>query len=140
MNFRRQRREKLEISITPMIDVVFLLLIFFMVTTTFNRHTELQIQLPEAEGQEQQRKEIIEIGIDAKGQYYVNQHQVVNQKLETLKKAILKAAGDAKKLPLVIAADANTPHQYVISVLDVAKQLEFVHITFATESAPTLQQ
>ncbi len=140
MNFRRQRREKLEISITPMIDVVFLLLIFFMVTTTFNRHTELKIQLPEAEGQEQQRKEIIEIGIDAKGQYYVNQHQVVNQKLETLKKAILKAAGASKKLPLVIAADANTPHQYVISVLDVAKQLEFVHITFATESAPTLKQ
>ena len=139
MNFRRQRREKLEISMTPMIDIVFLLLIFFMVTTTFNRQTELQIQLPEAEGQEQQRKDVIEIEIDAKGQYYVNQHQVINQKLETLKKAILQAAGDSKKLPLVIAADANTPHQYVISVLDVAKQLQFVHITFATESSPTLE-
>ncbi len=135
MNFRRQRREKLEISITPMIDIVFLLLIFFMVTTTFNRQTELQIQLPEAEGQEQKRKDVIEIAIDAKGQYYVNQHQVVNQKLETLKKAILQAAGNTKKLPLVIAADENTPHQYVISVLDVAKQLQFIHITFATETS-----
>jgi len=136
MNFRRHRREKLEISITPMIDIVFLLLIFFMVTTTFNRHTELQIELPEAEGQEQQAKEAIEISIDPSGQYYVNQHQVVNQKMETLKKAILKVAGDSKKPPLVIAADANTPHQYVINVLDVARELEFVHLTFATQTSP----
>jgi len=136
MNFRRHRREKLEISITPMIDIVFLLLIFFMVTTTFNRHTELQIELPEAEGQEQQAKEAIEISIDSSGQYYVNQHQVVNQKMETLKKAILKVAGDSKKPPLVIAADANTPHQYVINVLDVARELEFVHLTFATQTSP----
>lgn len=136
MNFRRQRREELEISLTPMIDVVFLLLIFFMVTTTFNRETELQIQLPEAAGQEPIERNIIEISIDAEGTYYVNQHQVVNRTMEMLKKAIQDAAKDSTKPTLVIAADANATHQSVIRVLDAAKQLQFMRITFATKTAP----
>jgi biopolymer transport protein ExbD len=136
MNFRRRRSENLEISITPMIDVVFLLLIFFMVTTTFSRETELQIQLPEAQGQDAAEKNIIEITVDAEGNYYVDRHQVVNRTLEMLKKAIFEAAKTKEKPTLLIAADANARHQSVISVLDAAKQLELLHITFATKESP----
>ena len=136
MNFRRQRRETLEISITPMIDVVFLLLIFFMVSTTFNKETELKIQLPEAQGENQNQPATVEISIDAQGLYYVNQHQVINQNIDTLKKAIREALGDSVDPPVVIAADARTPHQSVISVLDAAKQLGILSITFATKTSP----
>ncbi|MGR9107187.1 MAG: ExbD/TolR family protein [Gammaproteobacteria bacterium] len=136
MNFRRKRREDVEIGMTAMIDVVFLLLIFFAVTTTFNRETELQIELPEAAGVQATEKKVIEIDVDAEGNYYVNQHQVVNRTLEMLKKAILEAAKGSEKPTLVIAADANATHQSVISVLDAAKQLDFIHITFATKTSP----
>lgn len=136
MNFRRQRREVVDVNMTPVIDVVFLLLIFFAVTTTFNRETELQIQLPEAKGQEAVDKNVIEVTVDAEGNYTVDRHQVVNRTLETLKKAILDAAKDKDKPTLVIAADQNATHQAVISVLDAAKQLNFIHITFATKTSP----
>ena len=136
MNFRRQRRENVEISMTAMIDVVFLLLVFFAVTTTFNRETELQIELPKAKGQEAVEKKVVEINVDAEGNYYVNRHQVVNRTQEMLKKAILEAAKDLETPTLVIAADANATHQSVINILDAAKQLDFVHITFATKTPP----
>ncbi|MGH8547397.1 MAG: ExbD/TolR family protein [Methylococcales bacterium] len=140
MNFRKRRREYLDISMTPMVDVLLCLLIFFMVTTTFSRHTELQIQLPEAKGQEAVEKNMIEINVDPEGNYYVNQHQVVNRTLEMLKKAILDAAKDKEKPTLVIAADANATHQAVISVLDAARQLDFIHVTFATKTSPESQK
>lgn len=137
MNFKRQQRENLEISMTPMVDVVLCLLIFFMVTTTFSRITELQIQLPEAKGQQLVEKNAIEINVDAEGNYSVNQHRVVNRSMEMLKKAILDAARDRdKSTTLVIGADANASHQSVISVLDAAKQVNFIHITFATKTSP----
>jgi biopolymer transport protein ExbD len=136
MNFRRHRRENLEINLIPMVDVVLCLLIFFMVTTTFSRQTELQIQLPEAKGREAVESNVIEINVDPDGNYYVNQHQVVNRTLEMLKKAILDAAKGKDKPTLVIAADANATHQAVISVLDAARQLNFIHVTFATKTSP----
>ncbi|MGH8558092.1 MAG: ExbD/TolR family protein [Methylococcales bacterium] len=137
MNFRRQRRENLEISLTPMVDVVLCLLIFFMVTTTFSRVTELQIQLPEAKGQQAIEKNVIEINVDTDGNYYVNRHQVVNRSIEMLKKAILEASQNRdKSTTLVIGADANASHQSVIRVLDAAKQVNFVHIAFATQTSP----
>ena len=89
MNFRLKKRNKLDITLTPMIDVVFLLLIFFMVTTTFTQETQIKIKLPEAEGEARDEKtKIIALTIDADGVYYVNNHQVINQKLATLKKAV----------------------------------------------------
>lgn len=134
MNFRQKSRSKLDINMTPMIDVVFLLLIFFMVTTTFSRETEIKIRLPEAEGEERnQESKIIALTIDAKGLYYVNEHQVINQKSATLKKAILDAAGNSRALPFVINADAKAPHQAVITALDVASQAGFSKITFAAQ-------
>lgn len=134
MNFRRHRKENLEIGLTPMIDVVFLLLIFFMVTTTFNRENELKIELPEAAGEQKKEQLVVEVTIDAEGVYYVNQKQLINRRISTLKKAILSAAGPGKKPPLLISADAKAQHQYVITALDVARRLGFVHLTFATKN------
>ncbi len=140
MNFHRRKRPPLEISITPMIDVVFLLLIFFMVTTTFNRQTELKINLPEAHGIESKEKEkMITLMIDAEGTYFISAddgkfHQLINQKLSTLKRALMQAAGNSRQIPFVISADGKTPHQAVVSALDIAADLGFKRITFATKS------
>jgi biopolymer transport protein ExbD len=142
MDFNRRKRPPLEISITPMIDVVFLLLIFFMVTTTFNRQTELKVNLPEAQGEETKKKEkIITLMIDADGTYFISAddgkfHQLINQKLGTLKRALIQAAGNSRQIPFIISADGKTPHQAVISALDIASQVGFKRITFATKSAP----
>ncbi|MGH8474612.1 MAG: ExbD/TolR family protein [Methylococcales bacterium] len=140
MNFRRRPRENQEITMIPMLDVLLCVLIFLLVTTTFNRQTELQIQLPEAKGQEAVEKQVIEIDVDAEGNYFVNQHRVVNGSIEMLKKAILDASKGQNKPTLVIAADADARHQSVIGVLDAAKQIDFVHITFATTTSTEASQ
>jgi len=144
MNFSRRNRQPLEITLTPMIDVVFLLLIFFMVTTTFNQQTELKINLPEAKGMEvgKEPKKIV-LTINAEGLYFINgedglPHQLVNQKQETLKRALIQTAGNSRLMPFVISADGKTPHQAVVTALDIASQVGFKHITFATKSIPGL--
>lgn len=134
MNLRPHRSEDFEINITPLVDVVFLLLIFFMVSTTFNREAELKIQLPEASAAPQPIKQrTVEVAIDAQGRYFVNRQEVVNTRLDTLKSAIAKAAAGRKEPPLVISADGRTPHQAVIRAMDAAQQLGILHIAFATE-------
>lgn len=136
MNLRPPRREDPELNMTPLIDVVFLLLIFFMVSTTFDREAELKIQLPEAAGEERQEpKDPIEITIDAQGRYFVNRQEVVNKKLETLKTALNKVVAGRKDPPLMISADRQTPHESVIRAMDAASQLGLVHITFVTKQA-----
>ena len=140
MNFSRRNKQPLEITLTPMIDVVFLLLIFFMVTTTFSRQSELKVSLPEANGAEAETKEkMIVLTINAEGLYFLNgddglPHQLVNQKNETLHRALIQAAGNSRLLPFVISADGKTPHQSVVTALDIASQLGFKRITFATKS------
>jgi len=133
MRLQNRRREEPDVNLTPLIDVVFLLLIFFMVSTTFQRETEISIDLPEASGpQMQAKKKEVEISIDAKGRYFVNQQEVVNTQVETLKRAIQQAAGDQKKPRIILSADRMTPHQSVIRAMDAARQLGFVNMTFAT--------
>ncbi|RLJ17720.1 biopolymer transporter ExbD [bacterium endosymbiont of Escarpia laminata] len=132
MNLRPHRKKAIEVDITPLIDVVFLLLIFFMVSTTFDRETQIKVELPEAAGEEAQTTaDMLDITIDASGTFYVNQQEVINTEIETLKKAIIKAAGGKKDLPVIINADAKTPHQSVMTVMDAASQLGFLHMTFA---------
>ncbi len=131
MNFQNKTKEEFELNLTPLIDVVFLLLIFFMVTTTFDKETELKIELPQAAGEQKQVKDMLEISIDSKGRFFVNQHEVVNSGLATIKKAIKQAAGDNKAPSLLISADGQATHQAVVTVLDAASQLGFVNITFA---------
>lgn len=132
MKLRHSRKEPPDINITPLIDVVFLLLIFFMVSTTFQREAELSIELPEASAKtEETRTERIEVAIDASGRYFVNGRQLVNKQRGTIRQALEKAADGRSELPVVISADANTPHQSVIAVMDAARQLGLLRLTFS---------
>ncbi len=136
MKLGSNRDDSTDINITPLIDVVFLLLIFFMVSTTFSRHSEIQIELPEANVEKEEKKQdILDLAIDAKGRYYLNGRQLVNTSLKTLKQALMKEIVEKKKLPVVISADAKTPHQSVITAMDAAQQVGLYRLTFAT--APT---
>jgi len=133
MRFQRSRREEPDVNMTPFIDVVFLLLIFFMVTTTFNRETEISIDLPESSGAPLKTEhQVVEISIDAQGRYFVNQQEVINTSIDALKAAMAKAAGDDKRPQVILSADRRTEHQAVITAMDAARQLGFVHLTFAT--------
>lgn len=133
MNLRPNRSEPPDINLTPLIDVVFLLLIFFMVSTTFKEDARIKLQLPEAQGEEIPAEEprALEIIIDSTGAFYVNDRMVVDRGLDTLKKAIAGAAGDDREVPVVIKADAETPHQAVMTALDAASQLGLLRFAFA---------
>ncbi len=133
MNIGSDRREELDVNITPLIDVVFLLLIFFMVSTTFERESEIEIVLPQAAVNTAPTDEFsLQVTIDAEGTFFVNGKRVVNSKIETLKKAMQEVAGEHTEPPIILSADAQTPHQAVITVMDAARQLGFVHLNFAT--------
>ena len=135
MKFKRQASEEVSVNLTPLIDVVFLLLIFFMVSTTFTRETHLKIDLPKASGEEAEGEvRLIDISITAEGEYAVNGRSLVNGQLDTLKKAISKAARNDKALPLMITADAQAPHQSVVTAMDAAGQLGFVHLSITTRT------
>ena len=137
MNLRPHPRKTPEVDITPLIDVVFLLLIFFMVSTTFDREAQIMVELPEATGEEaQHEQEELDITIDASGVFFINQQEVINTEIETLKRAIQKAVGDNKDLPVIINADARTPHQAVMTAMDAASQLGLVRMTFSAHRPP----
>ena len=133
MNLKPERREEIDLNLTPLIDVVFLLLIFFMVSTTFEKTSKLKIDLPEASAQAtaQPDKKIV-IGIDVKGRYFINDRQLVNTQLKTLKLALLKMAGDNKDIPIVLRADAKTPHQSVVTAMDAASQVGLTRLSIST--------
>jgi biopolymer transport protein ExbD len=135
MNLRPERTdERVDINLTPLIDVVFLLLIFFMVSTTFDRHANLKVELPEASAtKSQQQQDPVVISIDADGNYFINDRQLVNTTLETLKIALRKTVADKEKdVPLVLRADARTPHQSVVRAMDAAAQLGLTRLSIAT--------
>jgi biopolymer transport protein ExbD len=133
LKFRRQRSEEVGVNLTPLIDVVFLLLIFFMVSTTFTRETQLSIDLPEATGvlREAQEKQI-EILIDEAGSYRVNGKGLVDDRMRTLQAAIYKIAAGDTTLPMIITADAQSSHQSVVRAMDAAGQMGFVHLSITT--------
>lgn len=127
------RKEELDVNMTPLIDVVFLLLIFFMVSTTFDRESEIEITLPEAAASPVEKEDFtLEVTVDAEGTYYINGQRVINTDIETLKKALKLAAGKHENPPIVVSADAKAPYQSVVTVMDAARQLDFVHLNFAT--------
>ena len=134
MKLRQQISEEPDVNLTPLIDVVFLLLIFFMVSTTFNKESELSIDLPTANGDVVEKQAMqIEISIDAEGHYAINNERLVNEQLKTLKGAILKVAGENRELPLIVSADGRASHQSVVTAMNAARQLGFSHLTFATK-------
>ena len=141
MNLRPEPKEPVDINLTPLIDVVFLLLIFFMVSTTFDRDSELSIELPSATAEAQKRKpESIEVAIDAQGRFYVNGRQLLNTQSKTVRQALRTAAGDNESPPVIISADAKTPHQAVVQIMDAARELGFVRLTFATRLVKDSEQ
>ena len=133
MQFKRQKKGRLSLDMTPLIDVVFLLLIFFMVSTTFTDKSELTINLPQAKGQVQmQPKDPVEVVINAKGEYSVNGKRLINDDFNTLKSAISQIANQDSKRPFLITADAKTSHQSVVKVMDAAGQLGLTNLSITT--------
>ncbi len=134
MKFPRQSLQPVDVNLTPLIDVVFLLLIFFMVSTTFTEETHLTIDLPSAEsGNNATLVEPVDITITAQGDYAVNGQPLINTQLLTLKRAIEKVAEGDNRRPLVITADARAPHQAVVSAMDAAGQAGFIHLSITTQ-------
>lgn len=138
MKFQRKKRENVDITLISMIDVLFVLLLFFMVSTTFNKNTEVNIKLPEAEGTEAtEHPKTVSLVIDADGIYSLIgedglPHQLIDQNRAGLKQELSKLAEQAKDLPFIINADDKTPNKAVMTALDIAGQVGFSHITFAT--------
>ncbi len=138
MNLKRSVTEDPEISLTGLIDVVFLLLIFFMVSTSFEHQAVLKVDLPEAKNvtSPEDQPNSFELVIDQKGQYYLNDRQLVDGKRATLKAAFIEAAGDDRSMPVILRADAETPHHFVVTAMDVTAQLGFSRLSIATERIP----
>ena len=135
MNFRKRTGEELTIDLTSLIDVVFILLLFFMVSTTFERPASMKITLPEASAEAElpDPAERLELVIDKEGKMYLNDQELVDDRQETLIAAFTQEVGDNRKVPLVLRADRETPHHFVVSAMDVAAQLGFTDLSIATD-------
>ena len=133
MKFSRRARQEVEVNLTPLIDVVCLLLIFFMVSTTFTKETHLSIDLPESSSQSNRVADLqIEILITREGDFAINGVALANREQRTLRAAIGKISEGDTAIPMVITADSATPHQSVITALDVAGQLGFSRLSITT--------
>ena len=137
MKLRPGNRPEPEINLTSLIDVVLLLLVFFMVTTSFVRESELTIRLPEVAEAEREFRELpaIEITVTAKGRYFLNNRALVDSRPETLQAAILKIAPELEAESVTITADGQASHQSVVTAMDVVGKLGFVNINISTVSA-----
>ncbi|WP_150048410.1 MULTISPECIES: ExbD/TolR family protein [Methylomonas] len=137
MDFRRKKRAPVDINLIPMIDVLLVLLFFFMLATTFRHHTDLKINLPEAGGEDSEYAgKTVNLFIDAQGRYALSGDDgkpqlLPEQSPEGLKNALARLPGEAGQWPFVINADGKTPHQAVVSALEAANKAGFKHVTFA---------
>ena len=133
MNFRQLRRPEVSINLTPLIDVVFLLLIFFMVSTSFSELTQLVVDLPEAEGIPASADNTVLLVVDVQGNMTLDGEPVPND-ANSLSAALRHRLGGNTDIPVTLSADAMTPHQYVVTAIDVAAQLNITRLTIATEN------
>jgi biopolymer transport protein ExbD len=138
MNFQRGRqKEDPEINLVPMIDVLLVILIFLMITTTYSKFSELEINLPEAASDKPaEHTSVIDIGVTATGSYLVNGIALKHTGSESLRNALREAAGDRPDPVIVIHADAEATHQSVVRVMEAARLAGYHHITFSTENRP----
>ena len=136
MNFQRGRqREQLEINLVPLIDVMMVILIFLMITTTYSKYTELQINLPTASAEKQpERPNEIAVLVNAQGQYVINRNPVPFKSVEQLAEELRRAGGTLKDPVIVISADAAATHQSVVRVMEAARIAGLSQITFTTQS------
>lgn len=138
MNLRPRRRDEPEINLIPLIDILLMLLIFFMLATTFRHAAEISINLPEAsQTKPDQDPKTIDVAIDERGHFYIDRQEVVNTEIGTVKRAMEKAVADRKDLVVVISADSKTPHQAVVTAMDAARQLGLVRISIAAQQPKT---
>ena len=133
MNFRQLRRPEVSINLTPLIDVVFLLLIFFMVSTSFSELTQLVVDLPEAEGTPASADTSVLLVVDVAGNMTLDGEPVPNN-VRGLSAAMGERLSGSTDIPVTLSADAMTPHQYVVTAMDVAAQLNITRLTIATEN------
>ena len=138
MKLSLRTRTQPEVNLTSLIDVVLLLLVFFMVSTSFVKQSQITIRLPEAESTAivQEVPEQIDILISASGTYLVNGRELINNRAETIRNALQKVAAGRNDIPLTISADANARHQDVVTAMDVAGRLGFTRISIATVNDP----
>jgi len=136
MHFRHGSREEPEINLIPFIDVLLVVLIFLMLSTTYSKFTEMQLRLPVAdvEAQRDYPKEVI-VAVSADGRYSINKTVLPDRSVETVTAALAAAAGGAKDNVVIISADASAAHQSVITVMEAARRAGLMQITFATQSA-----
>jgi biopolymer transport protein ExbD len=138
MRLSLRPRTQPEVNLTSLIDVVLLLLIFFMVSTSFVKQSQITISLPEADSVDvvEEVPDQVDIMITATGTYLVNGRELINSRPETIRNALQKVSGGNNALPLTISADANAKHQHVVTAMDVAGRLGFVRISIATVNEP----
>ena len=138
MKLSLRQRTQPEVNLTSLIDVVLLLLIFFMVSTSFVKQSQITIRLPEAESTAivEEVPEQIDIIITASGTYLVNGRDLINNRAETIRNTLQKVSGGNNNLPLTISADASAKHQDVVTAMDVAARLGFSRISIATVNDP----
>jgi biopolymer transport protein ExbD len=122
-----------EINLTSLIDVIFVLIIFFVATTTFNQRSALKLQLPTAQAvAKQEPGEPLNLIVDSQGRYFIGENEVLKSDVGSLKEAIVAVTGQDRSMPVVLRADARTPHQSVITAMDALGQLGFVKLSIAT--------
>ena len=141
IQFRSGSREEPEINLIPFIDILLVVLIFLMLTTTYSKYTQLQVNLPVADSEAQRSapKEVI-VSVSSDGRYAINQLLLDGSSVESLTRALEEATQDTRDMVIIISADAAATHQSVINVMDAARRAGLVQITFATQqsgSAPS---
>jgi len=132
VKFRQVRRELPALNLTPLIDIVFLLLIFFMVTTSFSRETRLLVSLPEASGSAENAAETIEVLVDREGGYAINGRRLVNAEVDSLVRGLELESGGDVSLLVVLVADAEVQHQSVVSAMEAIGRAGFTSLSIAT--------
>ena len=136
MNFRRKRPEEPEINLIPFIDVLLVVLIFLMLSTTYSKFTELQITLPVANADKaRDRPREIVVSVAADGRYAVNHKAVDGRSIDLLAAELAAVAAGSNDMMLIISADATTAHQSIVNVMDAARRVGLSHLTFATQTA-----
>lgn len=131
-----RHEDDFEINVISLIDVLLTLLMFFVLTTTFVQHSRMQVTLPQAEStQSEAERNAFVVLIDRDGRYYIDNNEVLNPGLDSLKESISRFAGDDRARPVVLRADALTPHQAVVTAMDALGQLGFTHLSIATTQA-----
>ena len=141
INFRKRRTEEPEINLIPFIDVLLVILIFLMLTTTYSKFTEMELTLPSADTEQlrDRPKEVI-VSIAADGRYAVGKDALQDRSVEGIASALTRQAPAGKDSIVIISADANAPHQSVVSAMEAARRAGLSQITFATQATSAAGQ